>query len=374
MNKKSSNDSILDKVMAAQNEKAKFNFDPKQIVSELLKVLNDREKEILTKRYSLKGDKKFTLEGIGKNYNITRERVRQIENIAIKKAKAIAEKLNKIEELKNLVNNLLDEYLGILGEKTLITKVLHDDENLENYYITKFLITKLLNNYYNIRKEDNEFTTAYRKKGHNWGDFYDAVSKIIQIFEKVNEPIPEPKLWETYEKEPDINFINNRINNDILLNYLIMSKKIEQNPFGELGLINWKSIVPKRMNDKISLIMKNIGKPLHFRQIAEEINKMNFDKKIAHPATIHNELILDDKYILVGRGIYALKKWDYEHGKVSEVVEKILKEQGPLTKEELIDKVSKKKMVKKNTINLSIVSNKKIKKNKQGKYFYPEEG
>jgi len=371
MVKRSSNtDSILDKVIAVQKEKIKSNFNPKQIVSELLKTLNEREKEILTKRYSLKGDKKFTLEGIGKKHGITRERVRQIENIAIKKAKSIAEKLNEIENLKSSVNDLLDQYLGVLGEKTLITKVISDEENPEDYYITKFLIEKLLDEHYDIKKEDDEFTTAYRKKDHDWDEFYDAIKKVIEIFEKKAEPIKEDKLWDTYEKEPEINFKNDKINNDILLNYLIMSKKIKSNPLGELGLTNWKSIVPKRMSDKIKLVMKNLKKPLHFREIADEINKMNFDKKIAHPATIHNELILDDEYVLVGRGIYGLKKWGYESGKVSDVVEKILKKEGPMDKKDLIEKVLEKKIVQKTTINLAIINNKNIKKDKNGKYYY----
>jgi len=360
MAKKSSNqnseNSILDKVIAT--EKAKNGFDPKKVISEILKNLNEREKEVLTKRYSLDGDKKATLEKIGQKYGITRERVRQIENIAIKKAKSISEKLDQIEELKTSANNLLDEYLGILGEKTVINKILNPEtEDLKNYYITKFLITKLLDNYYDIKKSNKEFTTAYRKKDHNWDEFYDAVNKIIQIFEKTEEPVLENKLWQAYEKEPEINFVNDRINEDILLNYLIMSKKIEKNPLGELGLVNWKSITPKRMSHKIKLIMKNLEKPLHFKKIAEEINKMNFDKKVAHPATIHNELILDDDYILVGRGIYALKNWGYESGKVSDVVERVLKQKGPISKKELIAEVSKRKIVKDTTINLAIVNN-----------------
>ncbi len=370
MVKKSSNtDSVFKKVMDAQEKKTKSNFNPQQITSELLKILNEREKEILVKRYSLEGDKKSTLEGIGKEHGITRERVRQIENIAIKKAKAIAEKLDKIEALKNSVNNLLDQYLGILGEKTLINKILNSQQDSKNYYITKFLIEKLLDNYYNVKKEDEEFTTAYRKKDHSWEEFYDVIEKIIQIFEKHSEPIKQDKLWNIYEREPEINFKNDKITDDILLNYLIMSKKIESNPLGELGLVTWKSIVPKRMGDKISLVMKNLGKPLHFKEIAEEINKMGFDQKVAHPATIHNELILDDEYVLVGRGIYALKKWGYESGKVSDVVEKILKKEGPLTKKELIDKVLEKKLVKRTTVNLAIINNKNIKKNKEGKYY-----
>jgi hypothetical protein len=368
--KSSNNNSILDKVMAVQKEKIKSNFNPKKMISELLKTLNDREQEILTKRYGLKGENKNTLEGIGKNYGITRERVRQIENIAIKKAKSIAEKLNQIEELKTSVNDLLDQYLGILSENTLINKIIKEKVNKEDYYITKFLIDKLLSDYYNIQKESEEFTTICRKKDHDWEEFYDAIQKIIQIFEKKSEPIPKNELWKTYEKEPEINFKSDKLNDDILLHYLIASKKIEENPLGELGLVNWKSITPKRMSDKIKLVMKNIQKPLHFREIADEINKMNFDRKIAHPATIHNELILDGDYVLVGRGIYALKKWGYEPGKVSDVVEKILRQEGPLSKKDLIDKVLEKKIVKKTTINLAIINNKNIKKDKDGKYYY----
>lgn len=366
-------DSILDKVMALNREKAKLNFDPKQIVSELLKTLNDREKEILTKRYSLEGGKKSTLEGIGEKYNITRERVRQIENISIKKIKALGDKIEAINELDGIVNKALEDYLGVLGEKTLIDMILETDKNDEtNFHITKFLINKLLDNKYISNKEDDDFDPTYSTKNHDWELFQDVIEKIIAILEKKNQPIHRSELWKAYEDEKDINFKNDKVDSDILLNYLKPSKRIMENPLGEVGLSEWKSIVPKRMSDKIYLVMKKFNRPMHFKEITEEINKMCFDKKIAHPATIHNELILDDKYVLVGRGIYALKKWGYEAGKVSEVVEKTLRELGPVTKEELLAKVLEKKMVKRTTINLAIANNKNIKKGKDGKYYFQE--
>lgn len=365
------NNSILDKVIASNKEKAKIEFDPKQIASDLLKDLNEREREVISKRYSLKGNKKATLDSIGKTYNITRERVRQIENIAIKKIKNISEKIDTIKYLDNVVNDLLCEYLGILGEDTLIKKVLEDKQNDEiDYNVIKFLIDKVLSDKYITEKESDEFLPIYRVKNHDMEEFNDAINKIIELFNKRNQTIHKNDLWQTYEKDQDINFKNNNINENILLSYLEPSKKIQENPLGDLGLSDWKSIVPKRMSDKIYLVMKNLNKPLHFKDIADEINKMNFDKKIAHPATIHNELILDDKYVLVGRGIYALKKWGYEPGKVTDVVEKILKENGAMSKDELIKKVSEKKLVKKTTINLAIINNKNINKNKDGKYYY----
>ncbi len=360
-----------------KNEKAdtsmRNSFDPKKVVSELLKNLNDREKETISKRYSLKENKKHTLESIGRNYNITRERVRQIENLAIKKIKNISEKIEAINFLDKKIEETLNFYLGALGEDTLLKKLIGKKDSSEDYNITKFLLDKVLEEKYDFRKEDDDFHSILRKKDHNWSEFQDAINKIIELFQKKDQPISRKNLWKIYDQEPDINFDSNRLNEEILLNYLEPSKKIKENPLGELGLINWKTIVPKRMSDKIYLVMKNLGRPLHFREITEEINKMNFDKKIAHPATIHNELILDDKYILIGRGIYGLKKWGYEPGRVSDVVKKILKAEGPMSKEELIEKVSQKKLVKKSTINLAIINDPAVQKDKNGKYFFVDE-
>ncbi len=360
--------SILDKIISSERTSAILEFDPKEVVSELLKTLNDREREIITKRYSLKGDKKSTLDGIGKDYSITRERIRQIENIAIKKMKSISEKIDTIKKLDGIVNDVLLEYLGVLSEDNLIKKILTDSVDSSNYYSTKFLINKILSDSYEFKKEDDDYYPVMKAKNHDFEELNDAISKIIELFNKFQEPIPKSELWNKYSQDQEINFKNDKIDENILLNYLDASKKIKQNPLGELGLTDWKSIVPKRMSDKIYLVMKNYNKPMHFRDIATEINKMSFDKKSAHPATVHNELILDDKYVLVGRGIYALKKWGYEAGKVSDIVEKILKENGPMKKDDLIERVLAKKLVKKTTVNLAIINNKNIKKNSEGKY------
>ena len=369
MTNKTQSQSILDKVISSERDSAILEFDPRELVSELLKTLNDREKDIITKRYSLDGDKKFTLDGIGRNYNITRERIRQIENIAVKKMKNISEKIDTVKRLDSIVDDILSEYLGILAENDLVQKISRNTTSNDiNYQNTKFLIDKILSENYNIYKEDDDYYTLLRTKNNDFDEFNDAISKTIELFNKKQEPIKQSELWKTYSEAEDIYFNSDQIDEKILLKYLNASKKIKQNPLGELGLSNWKSIIPKRMSDKIYLVMKNHKKPMHFRDIATEINQVGFDKKSAHPATVHNELILDDKYVLVGRGIYALKKWGYESGKVSDIVEKTLKEKGPMKKEDLINEVLKKKLVKKTTVNLAIINNKNIKKNSEGKY------
>ncbi|MEI6627758.1 MAG: hypothetical protein WCL61_04130, partial [bacterium] len=160
--------------------------------------------------------------------------------------------------------------------------------------------------------------------------------------------------------------------NKILESYLRTSTRIKQDLFDRWGLVSWGTVQPKKINDKIYLALKKSGKPLHFTEIAKLINETKFDEKIAYPATVHNELILDDKYVLVGRGIYALREWGYKAGRVSEVIEDVLRDFNALTKDEIIEKVLERRNVKKSTIYLSLMNNKNIKKNANGKYILAE--
>ena len=54
-------------------------------LSDLLEVLDDRERKIIFQRFGLDGGKLKTLEEVGKNFGVTRERIRQLQNIALAK-------------------------------------------------------------------------------------------------------------------------------------------------------------------------------------------------------------------------------------------------------------------------------------------------
>lgn len=64
-------------------------------LDDLLEVLDERERKIIDARFGLAGQKPKTLEEVGKEFGVTRERIRQLENIALKKAR---KKLKKREE------------------------------------------------------------------------------------------------------------------------------------------------------------------------------------------------------------------------------------------------------------------------------------
>jgi hypothetical protein len=149
--------------------------------------------------------------------------------------------------------------------------------------------------------------------------------------------------------------------NKVLYSILQAARKIEQNKFGYWGVHDSREIKPKTINDKIFLVLRNYGKPMHFAQIADKINEVSFDKKKANAATVHNELILDNKYVLVGRGLYGLAEWGYQKGTVADVIEEILGESSkPLSRDEIINKVLEKRLVKKATVILALMNKDKF--------------
>ena len=145
-----------------------------------------------------------------------------------------------------------------------------------------------------------------------------------------------------------------------------MSKKIGRNELGEWGKTDSPNISAKGIRDYAFLVIRRHGSPIHFREVAKAISEV-FNKK-AHEATTHNELIKDPRFVLVGRGLYALTEWGYMSGVVKDVIRNILEKNGPLTKQEVIDKVLKERYVKENTIVVNLQNPNYFTRTKDGKY------
>ncbi len=65
------------------------------MLQDMVKHLNDRESTILRYRFGLDGGQEKTLEEVGEKFGVTRERVRQIQNLALRKLRKMIEKLEK---------------------------------------------------------------------------------------------------------------------------------------------------------------------------------------------------------------------------------------------------------------------------------------
>ncbi len=341
------------------SEKLALTFKPKQVTKRLLSALSKRGQDVIENRYGLGvAAKKMTLDAIGKKYSITRERVRQIENHSltlIRKSKEYKELSDVFDELKLTVMNLG----GIVGEKDLL-KNLSKDQGTQNHI--NFLL--VIGEQFTREKEDEEFV-------HRWHVDSELSKKIQGALRKLYSRLSDDELVlesdlinDFLEEVKDLN--DKYKNEEVIKRWLSISHKIGKNPLGEWGRTSSANVNAKGMRDYAFLVIRKHGSPIHFKEVAKAISQY-FDKK-AHVATTHNELIKDPRFVLVGRGLYALAEWGYMSGVVKDVIKKIIEKEGPLTREEVVKKVLKERYVKENTIMVNLQNQKFFKKDKEGRY------
>ena len=358
--------SILDEVMSSQKEEDLGNFDPSGSVILILKSLNTRESDVLSKRFNLDGKKKYTLEEIGNIYNITRERVRQIEASALKNI-IENEAIKNLDPTVKYIASHLERYGKIMEEGMLLDTLISEYElqDQDKHYVP-FILT--ISDEFRELPETDKNRKAWSLKGISLDDAFEVIDQFSEILKSQNKPISHEEALQLIEKTKV--FIDRAdLNHDGVVSYLELSKYLKRNPFGEWGLNEWSAIMPRGVKDKAYLVVSKHGKPVHFRDIASLIDKAGFDNKTAHPQTVHNELIKDERFVLVGRGIYALKEWGYSAGTVADVIKTILeKADHSMTKEELVEAVLQERVVKKNTIVLSLQNKSRFARTDDGKY------
>ncbi len=336
-----------------------ITFKPKTSSKNLMSVLPDRARDIIVSRYGLgKNTEKLTLDAIGKGYGITRERVRQIENYAIaniRKSDAYKAERAVFGELENLIHSLG----GIVVEEDFLGS-LSKDKSLQNHI--NFLL--VIGDSFKKKKEDDDFK-------HRW-HVNEALAKQVeqslrQLYAGLNDKdlLPESEMIGKFLEH--LEGVSERYKNqEVVRRWLNLSKSVDKNAIGEWGVTRSPNIRTKGMRDYAFLVIRKHGSPIHFKEVAKQISII-FKKK-AHVATTHNELIKDPRFVLVGRGLYALAEWGYMSGVVKDVIAKILEKHGPLTKEEIVDKVLKERYVKENTIMVNLQNQKHFKKDKEERF------
>jgi hypothetical protein len=310
-------------------------------------------------RFGLTDDaERKTLEAIGQKYGITRERVRQIENSAlalIRKSESFKNEKEVFNELKKLI-----ETLGIIISEQDLLSHLSKDKLTQNH-IHLYLN---LGEEFTKHKEDEHFKARWSVDSQIAEQIHKSLKSLF-VGLSDDELISEGELIKRFLDDVK-NLADEYKNEEIARRWLSMSKKISKNPLGEWGKSTSSSIKTRGVKDYAFLMMRKHGSPMHFREVAKAVAN-TFDKK-CHVATCHNELIKDPRFVLVGRGIYALSEWGYKTGVVRDVIKELIKKNGPMTKEDIIDQVMKERYLKKNTILVNLQNSKYFKKNSSGQY------
>ncbi|MDD4410006.1 MAG: sigma factor-like helix-turn-helix DNA-binding protein [Candidatus Pacebacteria bacterium] len=346
-----------------------MEFEYKTISEKILKDLPERTKTVIGRRFSLgKKGKGETLEAIGKSYKITRERVRQIEIDGVKRAKKVIESSNfkkDFEAIENFLFEKIKSFGGVKKEDQLLSEVCAPED--KNYVLFLLNLVKSLTRI----KEDQNFHAFWAIDKDSVSFAKNTCIEFERKFKEAGNPQLIKDVYEGFSKESE-----KKCDIDTFLSYLEISKNIIKSVDNKkIGLKDSPEVNPKTVKDKILVILKDNQKPLHFKDITNHIFDLNKElgirenkNKKLHPQTVHNELIRNEDFILVGRGFYALKDWGYNPGKVKDVIVSILAENGPMSKEGIIDKVSGQRIVKESTIFLSLQNKNIFTKDENGNY------
>ncbi len=335
----------------------KINFQPKQTTKVLLSSLEKKPRDVLEQRFGLSGDSPKTLEAIGQSYGITRERVRQIEEDALKRLHK-SEAFSELQEVFDELKEKIDVLGSVVHEKEFLNNV-GGESPVKNHI--RFLL--VIGDDFNHLREDDEFH-------HRWTIDQNRTEKIHEALRRLHKELsqddllPEKEIFSRFSDH--IKNVSANVNRDSIPMIIKISRVIAPNALGEWGPISSPSIRPRGVRDLAFLAMRKNGSPMHFTETAESINKI-FSRPV-NTQTVHNELIKDDRFILVGRGLYALKEWGYESGVVRDVIKKIILSNGPLSKEEIVKVVMKERYVKENTILINLQNGKYFRKNPDGSY------
>ncbi|HXV27010.1 MAG TPA: sigma factor-like helix-turn-helix DNA-binding protein [Candidatus Paceibacterota bacterium] len=336
-------------------------------VAALVKTLSPRNRDIVSRRFGLKSGNKETLEAIGKGYGITRERVRQIEEFSLSQlAKSVAEH-RELARLIGVIREHIAKDGGVVRERQLFKTVTGSDkDNVAN----ASLVFALTLDRQLVRSSDSDrFHAFWATDARQLDSFNRSVGSLIGLFAQASGAQGAPDTVRAAAGAGLEGFDGAAFAERHLQTVLAVCKDVGTNIYGQVGLSAWAEIRPKGVRDKAYLVMKKAAKPQHFTNIAKLINAAKFDAKKVNVQTVHNELIKDKRFVLVGRGLYALAEWGYKSGTVKDVLVDILKgHTRSLTRADLIAKVGEVRLVKENTILLNLQDSSTFVRDANGHY------
>ncbi|OGB74573.1 hypothetical protein A2V68_03180 [candidate division Kazan bacterium RBG_13_50_9] len=337
-------ESVLGKVLSENQSRELLALRPSKVVGNVLSRLRDRERDVLTSRYGLQSGspRKETLESIGQRLSVTRERVRQIEKAALKK---ISKQTPSIRPLWKIIEEYFTAHGGVIGLDHLV-RYLQLDENgdAERECNALRLAMAAYPGVQALRKHP-AFKEGWVETSVSEDQLLKIQTAAQRILEKRNQPMAEAGLMALLVDEIS------EAGPALLKGALQVGAGLGIDSHGQWGLVRWPVVVPRRIRDKVFLVLEEVKRPLHFEEIAKLIQQKFKSKKPVLSRTVHNELIGDKRFVLVGRGIYALKDWGYRPGVVADVIKEILRKAGkPLHISEIIEEVMKLRQVKRNTV------------------------
>ena len=315
-----------------------------KILNELLAGLDQRQREVLAGRFGLdKAGKPQTLAALGSRYKVTRERIRQIEVSALERLRERIKGNRAASDVLERGEKLLRDAGGVLKQDSLLESL---QAAVPGLGMNQLAVLLEASGAFELRAEDRHYRAFYHLDKQSLKNAENFISQWADFLRGKKEHVLSGKYHEHLE-----DFLRKKgMKPQQAANFLSVSKRVHKNPYGDIGLAEWTEIRPKTIRDKVYVILKKKKEPLHFRLIADLVNQVFLPRNPASAPTVHNELIKDNRFVLVGRGIYALREQGYEPGTAKDVIQRVLRRHGPLKPREVVLAVQRERFFKPNTV------------------------
>lgn len=348
----------------SQPAKTDIEANLKDTVKDILaEISQEREQEIISRRFGLY-DRKETLEQIGEMLGITRERVRQLEKAILARLRAAVsdDRIASVSAFEKLLTSNLSEMGRAARIQDLSAHLLGRDASPTERAHVAF-VAELAQSITTISENDDFYQSAAISTVGDEKSIKKQVEDIVAAIKKHGQPITGEELHSSLQYEHPSN----------ITALASLSKKLAELK-GKWGLVKWPTVNPKNIRDKIFVILSEGGRPLHFSEIASAIKDSDFKRKDVTTQAIHNELIKDKRFVLIGRGIYALESWGYSRGTVADIIADVLKKAGePLHRDEIVKRVLDNRQVKETTILLNLQSKPQFKRTAKATYILADD-
>jgi hypothetical protein len=303
-------------------------------------------------------DRKETLEQIGELLGITRERVRQLEKVVVTRLKtsALNGSLATVAQIENTILSTLSKHNDIMRISELAPLMSKQGNKLDQSRI--YFMSELAPKISVIEESDHFYSSVGVKSIHDEKKIRELTNRVVEAVKKIGHPATIVEIAKEAKQPSPAHTAA----------IASISKHLAELN-GQWGLTKWPMVNPKNIRDKIYVILHEHGSHMHFNEIAAAIRQSDFKRKDVTTQAIHNELIKDKRFVLIGRGIYALQEWGYKKGTVADMISEVLNDAGePLHRDEIVKRVLKLRHVKETTILLNLQGKDQFKRTAKATY------
>lgn len=338
-------------------------------VEALLSQLPDRAREVIERRYGLGGSDPETLESIGEGFGITRERVRQIEASGFTQLRETTEKSVRAHVRE------IEQHLRAHGDLRAEHHLFEDFASRTEPAFLQLLLD--LGEPFTRHRETDDRHTVWTINPTRVSGAEAFAASVAGRLRALNRVLDEAAFWELVEDEARRKRL--QLTQRARVSWVGISRAIAKGPRDMWGLTSSPEVTPRDVGDWAFIVLRGVREPVHFTDIVSHMNTLRSEHIVregqprsgrpAHPQTVHNALIKDDRFVLVGRGLYALREWGYEPGTVRDVISGILREaKHPLSRDEIVAKVASARRVQPNTIVLNLQNRAAFSRTADGRY------